>query len=53
MAPTTQQPLRRIGPGSFVSTMRLAAGHNQIAVIAHTGVRTRLRSVFDLQVPGS
>ena len=52
-APTEQQPVRRIGPGRFVSNMRLAAGHNRIAVIAHTPFRTRLRSVFDLQVPGS
>jgi hypothetical protein len=50
--PARQQSLRRIGACGFVSDTRLRPGRNEIAVIAHTRVNTRLRSVFDLDVPG-
>jgi hypothetical protein len=51
--PTLQQNVQRLGSGSFLSNIRLAAGRDEIAVIAHTRFGARLRSVFDLQVPGS
>jgi hypothetical protein len=49
--PTVQLPMRRTGTGSFVGDLRLAAGRDEIAVIAHAGFGARLRSVFDLSVP--
>ena len=48
---TRPQPVTRTGKGTFVAHMRLRAGHNQIAVIAHASDGARLRSVFDLDVP--
>lgn len=50
--PTQQQNVRRLGKGSFVSNLTLAAGRNTIDVVAHARTGARLRSVFDLQVPG-
>ena len=50
--PVAQQPVQRVGQGSFVSDLVLPAGHVEIAVIAHRRDGTRLRSVFDLNVPG-
>ncbi len=49
--PTRQQSVRRVGIGSFVSPLDLAAGRNEIAIVARTGTGQRLRSVFDLEVP--
>ncbi len=49
--PVQQQSFRRLGTGKFVSPIDLAAGANQIAVTGHRRDGTRLRSVFDLQVP--
>jgi copper transport protein len=49
--PVQQQSFRRVGTGKFVSPIDLAAGANQIAVTGHRRDGTRLRSVFDLQVP--
>jgi hypothetical protein len=49
--PVAQQVVRRLGPGSFVSPVRLAPGRDEIAVVAHTTFGVRLRSVFDLDVP--
>jgi copper transport protein len=49
--PTVQLPMRRTGTGSFVGDLRLAAGRDEIAVIAHARFGARLRSVFDLSVP--
>ena len=50
--PTRQEVLRRVGRGSFISNVRLASGRNEIAVTARTTGGARLRSVFDLNVPG-
>jgi copper transport protein len=50
--PVAQQPVQRVSQGSFVSDLVLPAGHVEIAVIAHRHDGTRLRSVFDLNVPG-
>ncbi len=48
-----QQSVRQVGLGSYVSDVQLAPGSNQIAVIAHRRADgMRLRSVFDLTVPG-
>jgi copper transport protein len=49
--PVQQQSFRRVETGKFVSPIDLAAGANQIAVTGHRRDGTRLRSVFDLQVP--
>jgi putative copper export protein len=50
--PVRQQPVTRTGTGTAVARMRLAQGRDEIAVIAHTRFGARLRSVFDLTVPG-
>jgi copper transport protein len=48
-----QQSVRQVGLGSYVSDVQLAPGSNQIAVVAHRRADgMRLRSVFDLTVPG-
>ena len=47
-----QQSVRHVGLGSYVSDVHLAPGSNQIAVVAHRRDGMRLRSVFDLTVPG-
>jgi hypothetical protein len=47
-----QQSVREVGIGSYISDVDLARGSNQIAVIAHGPYGTRLRSVFDLTIPG-
>ena len=47
-----QQSVREVGVGSYVSDVDLTRGSNQIAVIAHGPYGTRLRSVFDLTIPG-
>jgi hypothetical protein len=49
--PTRQQPLRRLGPGSFVADVKLAPGTDTIAVVARTKEGTRLRSTFELRIP--
>ena len=50
--PTRQQTLRRVGRGSFISNVQLAAGRDEVAVTARTTDGARLRSVFELNVPG-
>ena len=50
--PTRQLSVRRVPGGGFISATRLTPGRNEIAVIAHTALKTRLRSMFDLDVPG-
>ena len=47
-----QQSVRHVGLGRYVSDVHLAPGSNQIAVVAHRPGGVRLRSVFDLTVPG-
>jgi copper transport protein len=49
--PIAQQSVVRLGPGRFVSDVRLSGGHDQIAVTARTNEGVRLRSVFDLRIP--
>jgi putative copper export protein len=51
--PTHQQPVTRTGKGTFAAHLTLAAGRDQIAVIAHLRGVGRLRSVFELTVPAS
>lgn len=50
--PLRQQPLRRLGPGTFVTTIELREGPFEIAVVARTQDGTRLRGVFEINVPG-
>jgi copper transport protein len=50
--PARQVPVRRLDASTFVSAVHLAPGHDQIAVVAHTVSRLRLRSVFDLYPAG-
>jgi copper transport protein len=48
--PVQQQAVRRVGVGAYVSDVQLAAGNDQIAVVAWSQ-GLRLRSVFDLTIP--
>ncbi len=48
--PVQQQAVRRVGVGAYVSDVELAAGDDQIAVVAWSQ-GLRLRSVFDLTIP--
>jgi copper transport protein len=50
--PVRQLTLRGVGPGSFIGEVDLAPGHTEIAVVARTTYHARMRSVFDLLVPG-
>jgi copper transport protein len=48
-----QYGVRQVALGSYISDVQLARGSNQIAVVAHRRADgMRLRSVFDLTVPG-
>jgi copper transport protein len=47
-----QQSVRHVALGSYVSDVALAPGSDQIAVVAHRRDGMRLRSVFDVNVPG-
>ena len=47
-----QLSVRPAGTGRFLADVDLAAGHNQIAVVAWTTYHARMRSVFDIDVPG-
>jgi putative copper export protein len=51
--PTSQQPVRRLGPGTFVADVTLTPGTDTIAVVARMADGTRLRSTFDLRIPSS
>jgi copper transport protein len=50
--PVRQQSVRRVVDGSYVSDVTFAAGHNEIGVVAYATFGARLRSVFDVTVPG-
>jgi copper transport protein len=49
--PTSQHPVRRLGPGRFVSDVDLVRGRNTITVVARTTQGARLRAVVELPVP--
>jgi copper transport protein len=51
--PTQQQPVRRLGTGSFVADVTLASGSNTIVVVARLSDDTRIRSSFDLSIPAA
>jgi hypothetical protein len=46
-----QRPVRRLNQGRFVAPVKLEPGPFQIEVVAHTRDGTRLRGVFELDVP--
>jgi copper transport protein len=50
--PARQRPVRRLSQGRFVAAVELEPGPFEIGVVAHTRDGTRLRGVFELDVPG-
>ncbi|HET6998251.1 MAG TPA: copper resistance protein CopC [Solirubrobacterales bacterium] len=49
--PPTQQPVRRLGISRFVADVDLEAGPFEIGVVARTRDGTRLRGVFQIDIP--
>jgi copper transport protein len=50
--PAHQQAVRRLGPGRFAASVELARGRYTIVAVARTQGGSRLRGVFELDVPG-
>ena len=47
-----QLPVRRLGGARFVADAQLEAGPLEVAVVARTREGTRLRGVFEIEIPG-
>ena len=50
--PPRQLPVRRLGGSRFVAAAELEAGPLEIGVVARTRGGSRLRGVFELDIPG-
>ena len=47
-----QLPVRRLGTARFVADVELEAGPVEIGVVARTPYGSRLRGVFEIEIPG-